>query len=72
MKIAFYTLGCKANQFDEAMMKQELHNQGLEFVSLNTLADVYIIKLFLSLLKGKKIKRQTSGNTVFGKVVQKI
>src|SRR3972149_41296 len=43
MKVAFYTLGCKANQFDEAMRRQELLNQGLEFVPFNSPADVYII-----------------------------
>ena len=43
MKIAFYTLGCKVNQFDEAMMKQKLQNHGAEVVPFNSPADVYII-----------------------------
>ncbi|OCL25222.1 tRNA (N(6)-L-threonylcarbamoyladenosine(37)-C(2))-methylthiotransferase MtaB [Orenia metallireducens] len=42
-RVAFYTLGCKVNQYDtEAMMKQ-LEEAGYEIVDFESEADIYVI-----------------------------
>ncbi len=43
MKAAFYTLGCKVNQYESEYMAQLLKNAGFETVSPNEEADYYII-----------------------------
>ena len=43
MKAAFYTLGCKVNQYDTQMMTEKLVNAGYSVCSFEDIADVYII-----------------------------
>ncbi len=43
MKCAFYTLGCKVNQYESGAMAQELERRGFTCVSPDEEADVYII-----------------------------
>lgn len=43
MKCAFYTLGCKVNQYESGAMAQELERRGFSCVSADEEADVYII-----------------------------
>ena len=43
MKIAFYTLGCKLNQFDTAIMKEEGREAGYQIVPFDGPSDVYVI-----------------------------
>lgn len=43
MKAAFYTLGCKVNQYESEYMAELLSNAGFEIVSYNENADYYII-----------------------------
>ncbi len=43
MKIAFYTLGCKVNQYDTQMMRNLLEAKGHTTVAFQDLADCYII-----------------------------
>lgn len=43
MRIAFYTLGCKVNQYDTQMMRDLLECNGHTSVSFNDEADCYII-----------------------------
>ena len=43
MKAAFYTLGCKVNQYETEYMSELLKNAGFEIVSPNENADYYII-----------------------------
>lgn len=43
MQIAFYTLGCKVNQYDTQLMKDLLENAGHTGVSFQEKADCYII-----------------------------
>lgn len=43
MKVAFYTLGCKVNQYDTQVMRDRLEQAGFETVSFEEVADVYII-----------------------------
>lgn len=43
MKAAFYTLGCKVNQYETEYMAETLKNAGFEIVSPSEQADYYII-----------------------------
>lgn len=43
MKAAFYTLGCKVNQYETQIMQQTLAKAGFEIVSPDGPADVYVI-----------------------------
>ncbi|MDO4363004.1 MAG: tRNA (N(6)-L-threonylcarbamoyladenosine(37)-C(2))-methylthiotransferase MtaB [Clostridia bacterium] len=43
MKAAFYTLGCKVNQYETEYMAEVLKNAGIQIVSHNEDADYYII-----------------------------
>lgn len=43
MKCAFYTLGCKVNQYESAAMAQQLRQNGITCVSPNEDADIYVI-----------------------------
>ena len=39
MKVAFYTLGCKVNQYETQAMEQELQARGHEIVPIDGEAD---------------------------------
>ena len=43
MKAAFYTLGCKVNQYETEYMAELLRNAGFEIVNENEEADYYIV-----------------------------
>ncbi|MGN0535258.1 MAG: tRNA (N(6)-L-threonylcarbamoyladenosine(37)-C(2))-methylthiotransferase MtaB [Eubacterium sp.] len=43
MKAAFYTLGCKVNQYESEYMSELLKNAGFEIVEPNQEADYYIV-----------------------------
>ncbi len=43
MRVAFYTLGCKVNQYETEYMAEILKNAGMQIVSHNENADYYII-----------------------------
>lgn len=43
MKAAFYTLGCKVNQYETQLMEQKLNGAGFETVSHEDFADVYVV-----------------------------
>ena len=43
MKIGFYTLGCKVNQYETQAMEQILHQRGIETGDLKASCDAYII-----------------------------
>lgn len=42
-KVAFYTLGCKVNQYETNSMMEEFINAGYEVVDYESFADVYIV-----------------------------
>jgi tRNA A37 methylthiotransferase MiaB len=42
-KVAFYTLGCKVNQYESAAMAELFEKKGYEIVSFDKQADVYVI-----------------------------
>ena len=43
MKIGFYTLGCKVNQYETQAMEQILHERSIETDTLKDICDAYII-----------------------------
>ncbi len=43
MKAAFYTLGCKVNQYESQAMAQSLESRGFEITDHSEQADVYVI-----------------------------
>lgn len=43
MKAAFYTLGCKVNQYETQIMEQSLREAGFEIVSPDAAADVLVV-----------------------------
>lgn len=43
MKAAFYTLGCKVNQYEAQILKQMFYDKGYDIVSEDDPADVFII-----------------------------
>ena len=43
MKIGFYTLGCKVNQYETQAMEQTLLEKGHEIGTLKDVCDAYII-----------------------------
>ena len=43
MKIGFYTLGCKVNQYETQAMEQILHERGIEVGTMKDACDAYII-----------------------------
>ena len=43
MKAAFYTLGCKVNQYETQLMAEALEQAGYEVVDCAENADVYIV-----------------------------
>ncbi len=43
MRIAFYTLGCKVNQYETELLSSLFHREGFDIVSRDDEADVYVI-----------------------------
>ena len=43
MKIAFYTLGCKTNQFETQALETLFEQRGHRVVPFDSFADVYIV-----------------------------
>ena len=58
MKVAFCTLGCKANQYDTEAMRELFEKAGHEIVDFDAAADVYIINTCTVTATGDKKSRQ--------------
>ncbi len=43
MRVAFYTLGCKVNQFESTAMEEQFEAQGCQIVSWKEEADIYVV-----------------------------
>ena len=43
MKVAFYTLGCKVNQYETNAMKQKFIDSGYEVVEFEEKSDIYVV-----------------------------
>lgn len=56
MKVCFYTLGCKVNQYETQAMTEILKNEGYEVVSEN--ADIYVINSCTVTAEANKKTRQ--------------
>lgn len=41
--VAFYTLGCKVNQYETNAMEEQFIKNGYEIVKFNEKADIYIV-----------------------------
>ena len=58
MKAAFYTLGCKVNQYDTQAMRELFEDAGYEVVDFDQAADVYVINTCTVTQTGDKKSRQ--------------
>lgn len=65
-KVAFYTLGCKVNQYETNGMIQEFQNAGYDVVEFEEKADIYIINTCtvtnMSDRKSRQMLRQAKKN----------
>ena len=43
MKVAFYTLGCKVNQYETDIMIKEFEDKGYTIVNFEDKADIYVV-----------------------------
>ena len=59
MKCAFYTLGCKVNQYESGAMAQELTRRGFTCVSPDEDADIYIINSCTVTAESDRKRRQS-------------
>ena len=50
MKVAFYTLGCKTNQFETQALERMFAARGHEVVDFKDVSDVYIVNTCTCLL----------------------
>lgn len=57
-KAAFYTLGCKVNQYETEAMTESFENAGYEIVDYSEFADVYIINTCTVTNMGDRKSRQ--------------
>jgi len=64
-KVAFYTLGCKVNQYETEAISELFADEGYEIVDFNSKADVYVINTCtvtgLSDRKSRQIIRRAKG-----------
>ena len=59
MKIAFFTLGCKVNQYESQAMAERMVKCGFELVTPNEKADVYVINSCTVTAESDRKTRQT-------------
>ena len=58
MRIAFYTLGCKVNQYETQILTQIFAADGYDVVSHTDLADVYVVNSCTVTATGDRKTRQ--------------
>ena len=62
-KVAFYTLGCKVNQYETNAMIQQFIEKNYELVGFNEKADIYVVNTCtvtnMSDKKSRQIIRRT-------------
>ena len=58
MRAAFYTLGCKVNQYETEILAAQFEKSGYEIVSHEDMADVYVINSCTVTSSGDKKTRQ--------------
>lgn len=70
MKAAYYTLGCRVNQYDTAAMRELMEAAGFETVAFELDADVYIVNTCtVTSLAGAKSRKAISGALKRGRVI---
>ena len=57
-KVAFYTLGCKVNQYETEAMIEAFDKKGYEIVDYNSYSDIYIINTCTVTNMGERKSRQ--------------
>ncbi|MFU0799703.1 MAG: tRNA (N(6)-L-threonylcarbamoyladenosine(37)-C(2))-methylthiotransferase MtaB [Xylanivirga thermophila] len=57
-KVAFYTLGCKVNQYDTQAMLEQFKKNGYEIVDFDEYADIYVINTCTVTNLGDRKSRQ--------------
>ena len=57
-KVAFYTLGCKVNQYETNAMTQKFINEGYELTDFSAVADVYVVNTCTVTAMSDKKSRQ--------------
>lgn len=57
-KVAFYTLGCRVNQYETEAMSEQFEKNGYEIVNFDEKADVYVINTCTVTSIGDKKSRQ--------------
>src|SRR3712207_928505 len=72
-RVAFYTLGCKVNQYESESIKNQLLQKGYEEVEFETTADVYIVNsctvTSIADRKTRNILRRAKKQNPLGKVI---
>lgn len=58
MRAAFYTLGCKVNQYETQVLTQQFASGGYEIVDSSAVADVYVVNSCTVTAMGDKKTRQ--------------
>lgn len=58
MRVAFYTLGCKVNQYETRIMQQQFLDDGFDVVEFSDQADIYVINSCTVTAMGDKKTRQ--------------
>ena len=58
MRVGFYTLGCKVNQYETEVLRSKFAEQGFDIVSDEDTADVYVINSCTVTASGDKKTRQ--------------
>lgn len=60
MRAAFYTLGCKVNQYETQIMEQQFSAEGIDVIEIseNSGADIYVINSCTVTATGDKKTRQ--------------
>ena len=70
MKVAFYTLGCKVNQYETDLMMQKFKEAKYEVVDFKTKADIYVINsCSVTNLSTRKTRQELSKAKRRGKIV---
>lgn len=58
MRVGFYTLGCKVNQYETEVLKSKFAHEGFDIVSEQDEADIYVINSCTVTASGDKKTRQ--------------
>ncbi len=70
MKVAFFTLGCKVNQYETDLMMKLFLDAGYEIVDFKDLADIYVINsCSVTNLSTRKTRQYLSRAKKHGKIV---